>query len=45
MIDLVNVITELTPEARAGFVNAVQPLYNTYGDRHKAIIGEIRNQQ
>jgi tripartite ATP-independent transporter DctP family solute receptor len=40
-----NVITELTPEARAGFVSAVQPLYKTYGQRHQAIIGEIRNQQ
>ncbi|MCP4692239.1 MAG: TRAP transporter substrate-binding protein, partial [Desulfobacterales bacterium] len=40
-----NVITELTPEAREGFVKAVQPLYDTYGKKHKAIIDEIRSQQ
>jgi len=40
-----NVITELTPEAREGFVQAVQPLYKTYGEKHKALIEEIRAQQ
>ncbi len=40
-----NVITELTPEAREGFVKAVQPLYDKYGKKHKAIIDEIRSQQ
>lgn len=39
-----NIITHLTPEARAGFVEAVQPLYETYGKKHKAIIEEIRAQ-
>jgi TRAP-type C4-dicarboxylate transport system substrate-binding protein len=40
-----NTITELTPEARDGFINAVQPLYEKYGEKHKAIIEEIRAQQ
>jgi tripartite ATP-independent transporter DctP family solute receptor len=40
-----NIITELTPEAKAGFQKAVQPLYDTYGSKHKAIIQEIRDQQ
>ena len=40
-----NVITELTPEAREGFVKAVQPMYETYGEKHKALIEEIRSQQ
>jgi TRAP-type C4-dicarboxylate transport system substrate-binding protein len=34
--------TELTPEARQGFVDAVQPLYVKYGAKHKALIDEIR---
>ena len=40
-----NVITELTPEAREGFVQAVQPMYKTYGEKHKALIEEIRAQE
>ncbi|NIS59262.1 MAG: DctP family TRAP transporter solute-binding subunit [Proteobacteria bacterium] len=40
-----NIITELTPEAREGFVKAVQPLYDKYGEKHKAIIKEIRTAQ
>ena len=40
-----NVITELTPEAREGFVKAVQPLYASYGAKHKAIIDEINAQK
>jgi TRAP-type C4-dicarboxylate transport system substrate-binding protein len=40
-----NMITELTPEAKAGFQKAVLPLYDTYGSKHKAIIQEIRDQQ
>ena len=40
-----NIITELTPEKKAEFQKAVQPLYDTYGERHKAIIEEIRSQQ
>ena len=40
-----NIITELTPEAREGFVKAVQPLYEKYGKKHQAIIKEIRSQQ
>ena len=40
-----NMITELTPESREGFVKAVQPLYDSYGKRHKAIIDEIRSQK
>lgn len=40
-----NIITELTPEARAGFVKAVQPLYKTYGAKHKTIIDEINAQK
>jgi len=40
-----NIITELTPAAREGFVKAVQPLYDKYGEKHKAIIKEIRAAQ
>ncbi len=40
-----NIITELTPDAREGFVKAVQPLYDKYGEKHKAIIKEIRAAQ
>lgn len=40
-----NIITELTPEAREGFVKAVQPMYQKYGEKHKAIIEEIKAQQ
>jgi tripartite ATP-independent transporter DctP family solute receptor len=39
------VVTELTPEAREGFVKAVQPLYEKYGAKHKALIDEIRTGQ
>ena len=45
VVDNGNVITELTPEAREGFVKAVQPLYETYGKKHQALIEEIRAQQ
>lgn len=38
-------VTELTPEAFNGFVQAVQPLYEKYGAKHKAIIDEIRAAQ
>lgn len=40
-----NVITELSPDAKADFQKAVQPLYDTYGKKHKAIIKEIGDQQ
>jgi tripartite ATP-independent transporter DctP family solute receptor len=40
-----NIITELSPDAKAGFQKAVQPLYDTYGKKHKAIIKEIGDQQ
>jgi tripartite ATP-independent transporter DctP family solute receptor len=40
-----NIITELTPAAREGFVKAVQPLYDKYGEKHKAIIKELRAAQ
>jgi TRAP-type C4-dicarboxylate transport system substrate-binding protein len=40
-----NVITELTPEAQQGFMDAVQPLYDKYGAKHSAIIEEIKAQQ
>jgi tripartite ATP-independent transporter DctP family solute receptor len=40
-----NIITELTPDAKAGFQKAVQALYDTYGQKHKAIIKEIGDQQ
>ncbi len=40
-----NIITELTPDAREGFVKAVQPLYDKYGEKHKAIIKELRAAQ
>jgi hypothetical protein len=40
-----NIITDLTPEQKAGFQKAVQPLYETYGSKHKALIQEIRDQQ
>ncbi len=40
-----NIITELTPDAREGFVKAVQPLYAKYGERHKSIIKELRAAQ
>jgi tripartite ATP-independent transporter DctP family solute receptor len=45
IVDNGNIITELTPEAFDGFVEAVQPLYEKYGAKHKAIIDEIRAQQ
>lgn len=38
-------VTELTPEAFNGFVQAVQPLYEKYGAKHKEIIEEIRAAQ
>jgi tripartite ATP-independent transporter DctP family solute receptor len=40
-----NIITDLTPDAREGFVKAVQPLYAKYGERHKSIIEELRAAQ
>jgi len=40
-----NTITELSPEAFNGFVEAVQPLYEKYGAKHQAIIEEIRAAQ
>jgi len=40
-----NHITELTPEARNGFVKAVQPLLRQYEKKHKDLIDEIRAQQ
>jgi TRAP-type C4-dicarboxylate transport system substrate-binding protein len=40
-----NKITELSPEAFNGFVEAVQPLYEKYGAKHSAIIEEIRAAQ
>jgi TRAP-type C4-dicarboxylate transport system substrate-binding protein len=40
-----NIITELSPDAKAGFQKAVQALYDTYGQKHKAIIKEIGDQQ
>lgn len=40
-----NVITELTPEALAGFVQGVQPFYQKYGARYKVLINEIRKAQ
>lgn len=40
-----NIITELSPEAFNGFVEAVQPLYEKYGAKHQAIIEEIRAAQ
>ena len=45
VIDNGNVITELSPEAFNGFVEAVQPLYEKYGTKHQAIIEEIRAAQ
>jgi tripartite ATP-independent transporter DctP family solute receptor len=36
------IITELTPEAHQGFFRAVQPLYDKYGEKYKALIKEIR---
>ncbi len=38
-------VTVLSPEAFDGFVQAVQPIYETYGAKHKAIIDEIRAAQ
>jgi tripartite ATP-independent transporter DctP family solute receptor len=38
-------VTELTPEAFQGFVDAVQPLYEKYGAKHSAIIEKIRAAQ
>ena len=35
-------VTELTPEARDGFVQAVQPLLEKYGAKHKAILDEMK---
>ena len=35
-------VTELTPEAWQGFVDAAQPLYAKYGAKHKALLDEIR---
>jgi tripartite ATP-independent transporter DctP family solute receptor len=40
-----NIITELTPAARKGFVKAVQPLYDTYGEKYDFLIDEIRAQE
>ena len=40
-----NHIIELTPEARKGFVKAVQPLLRQYEKKHKDLIDEIRAQQ
>lgn len=40
-----NTITELSPEAFQGFVNAVQPLYQKYGANHTALIEAIRAAQ
>lgn len=40
-----NKITELTPEARQAFVEAVQPMLAQYQKKHKAIINEINSQQ
>jgi len=40
-----NQITELSPEAFDGFVQAVQPLYDKYGAKHKEIIEKIRAAQ
>jgi TRAP-type C4-dicarboxylate transport system substrate-binding protein len=36
-----NVITDLTPEAYAGFVTAAQPLYRKYSGEHKLLIDAI----
>ncbi len=38
-------VTELSPEAFNGFVDAVQPLYEKYGANHSEIIAEIRAAQ
>ena len=38
-------VTELSPEAFNGFVEAVQPLYEKYGAKHSAIIEKIRAAQ
>ena len=38
-------VTELTPEAFQGFVDAVQPLYEKYGAKHSEIIEKIRAAQ
>jgi tripartite ATP-independent transporter DctP family solute receptor len=45
VMDHGNIITDLTPEEKAGFQKAVQPLYETYGSKHKELIQEIRDQQ
>jgi tripartite ATP-independent transporter DctP family solute receptor len=45
IVDNGNTITELTPEAQQGFMDAVQPLYEKYGAKHNAIIEEIKAQQ
>jgi len=38
-------VTELSPEAFNGFVDAVQPLYEKYGAKHSEVIAEIRAAQ
>ncbi len=38
-------VTELSPEAFNGFVEAVQPLYEKYGAKHSEIIEKIRAAQ
>ena len=40
-----NKVTELTPQALQGFVNAVQPMLAQYKEKHKNIINEIQAQQ
>ncbi len=45
IVDNGNTIIELTPEAQQEFMDAVQPLYDKYGAKHKEIIEEIRSQQ
>lgn len=45
IMDSGNTVTELSPEAFNGFVEAVQPLYEKYGAKHSAIIEEIRAAQ
>ncbi len=45
IIDNGNIITELTPEAQQGFMDAVKPLYDKYGAKHQAIIERIKAAQ
>jgi len=45
IVDNGNQITELSPEAFDGFVQAVQPLYEKYGAKHQEIIDKIRAAQ